>query len=238
MKKSILTSFILLVAAVFTLVNAQTLDEVLAKHFKAVGQEKLSDVKTFQVKAKISQMGMELPMTMILKQPGKFRLEMDMQGQTMVQAFDGDKGWMIAPWLSPDPQDLAGDQLKQAASQADMEGELYNYEKKGHTLDFIGKVKDGDKDEFRLKLTTEEGDVRNYFIDAETYLVAKVKAKVEAMGQTVDVEQRMSDYKTINGITMAMKIESDSPMGTAVITMESVEFNVDIDDAVFARPAK
>jgi outer membrane lipoprotein-sorting protein len=238
MKKSILTSFILLVAAVFTMVNAQTLDEVLAKHFKAVGQEKLSDVKTFQVKAKISQMGMELPMTMILKQPGKFRLEMDMQGQTMVQAFDGDKGWMIAPWLSPDPQELAGDQLKQAASQADMEGELYNYEKKGHMVDFIGKVKDGDKDVYRIKLTTEDGDVRNYFIDAETYLVAKVKAKVEAMGQTADVEQRMSDYKTINGITMAMKIESDSPMGTAVITMESVEFNVDIDDAVFARPAK
>jgi outer membrane lipoprotein-sorting protein len=220
------------------MVNAQTLDEVLAKHFKAVGQEKLSDVKTFQVKAKISQMGMELPMTMILKQPGKFRLEMDMQGQTMVQAFDGDKGWMIAPWLSPDPQELAGDQLKQAASQADMEGELYNYEKKGHMVDFIGKVKDGDKDVYRIKLTTEDGDVRNYFIDAETYLVAKVKAKVEAMGQTADVEQRMSDYKTINGITMAMKIESDSPMGTAVITMESVEFNVDIDDAVFARPAK
>lgn len=238
MKKSILTSFILLAAAVFTLVNAQTLDEVLAKHFKAVGQEKLSDVKTFQVKAKISQMGMELPMTMILKQPGKFRLEMDMQGQTMVQAFDGDKGWMIAPWLSPEPQDLAGDQLKQAASQADMEGELYNYEKKGHTVDFIGKVKDGENDVYRLKLTTENGDVRNYFIDAQTYLVAKVKAKVEAIGQTADVEQRMSDYKTINGITMAMKIESDSPMGTAVISMESVEFNVDIDDAVFARPAK
>ena len=46
------------------------------------------------------------------------------------------------------------------------------------------------------------------------YLVSKVKSKVSAQGQTVDVEQIMSDYKTFDGITMAKKIESKSPMGT------------------------
>lgn len=238
MKKLVLSSLAILIAAVFTFSNAQTLDDVLAKHFKAVGQEKLANIKTFAIKAKVSQMGMDLPMSMKMKKPGKFYVEMDMQGQKMIQAFDGEKGWMIAPWMSPDPQDLAGDQLKQAQSQADLEGELYNYEKKGHMVDFIGKVKDGDKEVFRVKLTSEDGNVRNYFIDTETYLIAKVNAKVEAMGQTVDVEQRMSEYKTIDGITMATKIESDSPMGTAVISMEEIKFNVDIDDAIFNRPAK
>jgi len=85
-------------------------------------------------------MGQELPMEMKMKRPNKFRVEMEMMGQKMVQAYDGEKGWMIAPWLSPDPQALEGDQLKQAMEQTDFEGELYNYKQKGSTVDFVGKV--------------------------------------------------------------------------------------------------
>ena len=236
MKKLILTFLAIFVVVVFS--DAQTLDEVLTKHFKAVGQEKLVDVKTFVIQAKVSQMGMELPMEMKIKRPGKFRLDMDMQGQKMVQAFDGEDGWMIAPWVSPEPQDLAGDQLSQAESQADMEGELYNYKAKGHTVDFIGKVKMDDKEVYHIKLASEDGNVRNYFINAETYLISKVKAKVSAIGQTVEVEQRMMDYKEIDGIKIAMKIESDSPMGTAMVIMEKININIEIEDSVFKRPSK
>jgi outer membrane lipoprotein-sorting protein len=156
----------------------------------------------------------------------------------MVQAFDGEKGWMIIPMMSPDPQVLAGDQLAQASEQANMEGELYNYEKKGSTAEMGGKVNVEGKDMYRIKLTDKNGNLKDYFIDANTYLVSRVKAKVSAQGQTVDVEQIMGDYKTIDGITIAMKIESKSPMGTAVITMEEVKFNEKFDDAIFKQPAK
>ena len=236
MKKLILTTLAVFVIAVFS--HGQTLDEVLAKHFKAVGQEKLASINTFSIKATVNQMGIDLPMEMKMKKPGKFRLDMDMQGQKMIQAFDGENGWMIAPWVSMEPQDLEGDQLKQAISQANMEGELYNYAAKGHMADLIGKVKDGDKNVFQIKLTTEDGNIRDYFIDAELYLVTKVKAKISAMGQIVEVEQRMMDYKEIEGIKMAMKIESDSPMGTAMVIMEEIKFNEEIDDSIFKRPSK
>ena len=69
-------------------------------------------------------------------------------------------------------------------------------------------------------------------------MVSKVKSKVSAQGQTVEVEQIMSENKTIDGITMAMKIESKSPMGTALILMEEVKFNEKFDDAIFKQPAK
>jgi len=218
--------------------QAQTLDEILTKHFEAVGQEKLMAIETYTIKAKVSQMGMEIPMDMKVKSPNKFRMDMDMQGQTMVQAFDGENGWMIQPWASPDAQDLSGAQLDQAKSQADLEGELFNFADKGHSADLIGKVKLGDTEAFRIKLTRENGNSVNYFIDADSYMISKVQAKVEAMGQTVDVEQRMVEYKDYNGIKIATKIESDSPMGTATITIEDIKFNEDIDDAVFAKPAK
>lgn len=233
--------FITVIAMVFAMVNvlqAQSLNDVLDKHFKAVGQEKLLAVQSFYIKAKVSQMGMEMPMEMKIKKPDMFMVSIEMQGQKMVQAFDGQKGWMIAPWVSADPQELSGDQLAQAKGQADMEGELYNYEKKGSTAEMMGKVNVDGKELFRIKLTDKNGNLKDYFIDANTYLVSKVKSKVSAQGQTVDVEQIMTDNKTIDGITMAMKIETKSPMGSALILMEEVKFNEKFDDAIFKQPTK
>jgi len=238
MKKSVITIIAIIIVAFVNVSQAQTVSEVLDKHFKAIGQEKLASVQSFYVKAKVSQMGMEMPMEMKIKKPEMFIMTVEMQGQKMIQAFDGQKGWMIAPWVSADPQELAGEQLNQVKNQMDMNGELFEFEKKGSTAELGGKVNVDGKDAFRIKLTTKDGNTKDYFIDANTYLIAKVKTKVSAQGQTVDVEQIMSDYKTIDGITMAMKNESKSPMGSAIILMEEIKFNEKFDDAIFKQPAK
>ena len=238
MKKVNLSVLILFCAFFLNPASAQTLDEILNKHFKAVGQEKLVAAESFIIKAKLSQMGMEFPMEMKIKKPNKFRVEMEMQGQKIIQAYDGKKGWMIAPMLSPEPQELAGDQLKQAMSQTDMEGELYGFKKKGSSAEFIGKVNVDGGVAYCIKLVDKDRNSKNYFIDADTYLIIKVKAKIEAMGQTVDVETRMKDYREFDGIKMAMKIESDSPMGTATIIMEEVKLNTEIEDSIFKQPVK
>jgi outer membrane lipoprotein-sorting protein len=238
MKKLIVTTLTLFIIASLNFVQAQSLDDVLNKYIKATGLEKLASASSYQLKAKINQMGMELPMEMKIKKPKKFRIEMEMQGQKMVQAYDGKNGWMIAPWVSPEPQDMSGTQLEDAFDQADMEGELYHYKEKGHSIEFVGKVNLDGKAAYKLNLTTKDGNKKTYFIDADTYLISKVKAKISGNGQTVDVTQIMSDYKTFDGFTMAMKLESVSPMGSAVITIEELKLNVDFDDAIFKKPAK
>jgi outer membrane lipoprotein-sorting protein len=238
MKKLFVITLSLLFVAVINIAQAQSLDEVLAKHFKAIGQEKLVAAQTFYMKATISQMGMELPMEMRMERPNKFIVETEMQGQKMIQAFDGEKGWMIAPWVSTDPQKLEGEQLKQAMSQADFEGELYNYEKKGHTVDLVGKVYADGIEAYKIKLTTEDGSVKSYFIDAGTNLIFKVKAKVSAMGQEVEVEQKMSEYKDFNGVFMPTKMESLTAMGNVSITIEEFKINQKFDDAIFTQPVK
>ena len=238
MKKSVITLVAIAIVAFLNVAQAQTVNEVLDKHFKAVGQEKLSDVKSFYIKAKVSQMGMEMPMEMKIKKPEMFIMTVDMQGQKMIQAFDGEKGWMIFPMMGPNPQPLEGDQLTQAKQQVNMEGELYNFVQKGSVAELIGKVNIDGNELYRIKLTTNDGNSKDYFIDTKTYYINKVKTKVSAQGQSVDVEQIMGDYKTIDGITIAMKIESKSPMGTALILMEEVKFNENFEDAIFKQPAK
>lgn len=238
MKKSIFTIIIFFLVSSTGFIQAQSLDDVLAKHFKTIGQEKLNKVKTYTIKANISQMGMDLPMVMKMKKPNKFRMEMDMMGQKMIQAFDGEKGWVIAPWVSTEPQDLTGAELQQALEQADIDGELYNYKEKGHTAELIGKENLDGTDVYNIKLTNKNGSVKNYYIDANKNLIVQVKAKAVNMGQEVNVTQKMSDYKDIDGILVATKITSETPMGDGVIVMEEVKFNEEVDDSIFERPAK
>lgn len=226
----ILTALLLFV---FVGVQAQSLEKVLDKHYAATNVEKMADIKTYDIKAKVSVMGMDMPMSIIVKKPNKFKVEVEMMGQKTISAFDGNKGWIINPMLGAGVKDLEGDQLKQAMSQADMEGELYNYEKKGFTAEMLGK----EGDAFKVKLTDKEGLAKTYFINSDTYLVDKVTAKVEAMGQSMDVTTKIVEYQKVEGIHMAKRMEVETPMGTQSISMDEIKVNEKIDDSIFARPA-
>ena len=90
----------------------------------------------------------------------------------------------------------------------------------------------------KIKLTNKSGSVKNYYIDASKNVIVQVKAKAVSMGQEVNVTQKLSDYKDIEGVLIATKITSETPMGDGVIVMEEVKFNEVVDDSIFERPAK
>ena len=231
--------FFLAALMLFALINtqAQSLDKVLDSYYKANGLDKVSDVKTFDIKAKMSVMGMEMPMEIKVKKPNKFRVDMEMMGQKTISAFDGEKGWMKNPMMGAGVQDLDGAQLQQAMGQADMEGALYNYAAKGSTVELLGKEDVDGTEAYKLKLTDKEGTVQTYYINADDYMVAKVESKVEAMGQTMDIVTRMLEYKEVKGIKIANKIEVEMPMGKQSVIMEEIKVDEPLDDALFSRPA-
>ena len=236
MKQNIIVTALMLLAFIGT--QAQSIDDVLAKHFEATGQEKLAEVQTFYVKAKMSMMGMDMPMTMQMKKPNKFKIDMEVMGQKIEQGYDGESGWMRNPMVGSGITDLKGPELNQAMQRADLQGELYDYKAKGHTAELIGKVNADGKEAYRIKFTNADGSVKDYYIDANTYLISKVKAKVEQMGQTMEVETKILDYKDFDGIKIGSKMEIETPMGTQSMVMEEIKLDEKMDDAIFARPAE
>ena len=183
-------------------------------------------------------MGMEMPMTMQMKKPNKFRIDMEVMGQKIEQGFDGESGWMRNPMMGSGITDLKGAELKQAMQQADLQGELYDYKAKGHTAELIGKVNSDGKEAYRIKFTNADGTVKDYYIDANSYLISKVKAKVEQMGQTLDIETNILEYKDFDGIKIGSKMEVNTPMGTQSMVMEEIKLDEKMDDSIFARPAE
>lgn len=235
MKRTFLLTALMLFALIST--QAQSLEKVLDSYYKANGLDKMADVKTFNVKAKVSVMGMEMPMEIKVKKPNKFRVDMEMMGQKTTSAFNGENGWMVNPMMGAGVQDLEGDQLKQAMGQADMEGALYNYKAKGSNIEMLGKVDADGAEAYKLKLTDKDGVIQTYYINADDYMISKVESRAEAMGQTMDIVTKMVEYKEVKGIKMASKMEIEMPMGKQSVIMEEIKIDEPIDDALFEKPA-
>ena len=238
MKKLLSLTLVMLISAFFSFVQGQDLKYILEQHFSVVGQEKLAEVKTIIVYGKIMQMGTEFPFVQKMKSPNKFRIEATIQGQMMIQAFDGENGWFIAPWIGPDPQDLTGVQLKQAKEQANIEGDLYHWEEKGHQAEYIGTEDMEGTEVFNIKLTKKEGDEIFYFIDSESYVILKETRKMTMQGTEMEIESFPGNYEMINGIAFPMSIKTNTMGQTTEIVFDSVKIDLELDDSIFVRPAQ
>ncbi len=216
----------------------QSVNEIISKHNEVTGQDKLVKIETYTVEAVVSQMGMEIPMNMKMKRPDKFIMEMDIQGQTMIQAFNGQSGWTIIPMMSSEPQELTDDQLAQAKQQAVIDGPFYKMEEQGLTAELVGKDEKNGKEVFHIKLTDENGQSQSYFIDTDSYYLLSTSRTVNTQGMEIEIESIMSDYQPTEGVLIARNVESVTPMGNATIKINKIEFNTPIDDSIFDRPDK
>jgi hypothetical protein len=149
-----------------------------------------------------------------------------------------ENGWMVNPMMgSTEPQDLPPEQLKQMKKQADFEGELYEYEKKGSTLELIGDEDFEGTKVYKLKLTDKDGDITYYFIDAETYVVIKTNAKRNINGTEVEGETLFSNFQMIDGMAFPYSISTGMNGQTmAEIVIEKVDFSKKLDPTFFNKP--
>ena len=218
---------------------AQTVDEILAEHFAAIGQEKLLATNTFMTKGKIVQQQFEIPFTSYHKRPMKFRSEAEFQGMKISSAYDGTIGWYANPMMgSSDPQPMTEEQIDQLKTQADYDGMFYNYKEKGYTVELVEKKTVDEIETYVLKLTRPNGDVIKYYIDAENYVLLKSENKIKMQGIETESETIFSNYKFVNEILIAHSMETKMNGQTAMqMVFDEITYGVDIPDSMFEMPA-
>ena len=217
-----------------------TLDQVLSAYYKANGIEKMKEWQTITSSGKSIVGGQEFPFTMIMKRPGKMRVEAEIQKMKMIQSFDGEKGWSVMPWTgSTDAQEMTADEVKSLKHQSDPEGALYNWKEKGSKVELLGKEDMEGTSVFKIKLTRADGDVEDYYIDAESYVPLKMTTKTKIQGNETEAESYFSNYKDINGVLMASTITSKvKDQVVSQIVIDKVETNLPVDDSLFIKPVK
>jgi outer membrane lipoprotein-sorting protein len=229
-------------ALIAPLASAQTLDEVLAKHFAAQGGlDKLKAMKSVRMTGTMSMgPGMEAPIVLEKSRPNKMRMEFVFQGLTGIQAYDGKNGWMVMPFMGKkDPEAMPAEAMKEMEDQADFDGPLIDWKAKGHTVELIGKEDMEGTPTFKLKVAHKNGNIDYTYIDAETYLVIKQEGKRTMRGTEVESESSIGDYKQVDGFTFPFAMEQGAKGAPQrqKMTFSKIEVNPAVEDARFAMPA-
>jgi len=218
---------------------AQTVDEIVDKHVTALGgMDKIKAVNTVITERSLAVQGMEIPTKTVLVVGKSLRNESTIMGNSMVQVVDDSKGWMIRPTQmggTGEPEDMPADQLKQQIASLDPFGGLVNYKEKGNKVELVGKEKLDKKDVYHLKVTSKEGTTMDEYLDAETYLVSRVK--VDMNGQSGEID--LSDYKEVEGVKFPNTMDITNPqMGTMSFITSKVSVNTPVDATIFKKPVK
>jgi outer membrane lipoprotein-sorting protein len=221
---------------------AQTADEILAKVFTARGGLiKIRALKAQRVSGTIS-FGADAsgPFFVELKRPLKMHMQLTVQNLTMIRVYDGKSGWANNPFAGKiNPDVMTEDDLRNISEEADFDGPMVDYKRKGNQVELAGKDKVEDKEVWRLKLTTKNGDVRYYSFDAGSFLLLKWEGKRRAEGQEFPVESYFRDYRDVEGLKFAFEIDSGSTATDLVqkLMIDKIELNPQLPDSEFAKPA-
>jgi outer membrane lipoprotein-sorting protein len=223
-------------------VRAETLDEVIAKWVQARGgMDKLKSVQTRRITMKLHAGSFEAGVVQINKRPDKIRQEFILQGMAQVEAYDGKTGWQFNPFEGRREAELMSeDDMKGLVEAADIDEPLVNYAQKGHKAELVGHDDVEGTDCYKIKLTLKDGDIRYIYLDTDSLMEIKQEAQTMIRGAIRESETYYGDYEQVNGIYMPFAIEV-GPKGEpdrTKLSVDKVEFNVPVDDAIFAMPAK
>lgn len=234
-----LVSALLLLPGLTPAAAAQTVDEIIAKNLEAKGGiARLKDTRTVRTTGRATMQGMDVRITTSNKRPYYTLNEMDMNGQTMRQGFDGETLWMAVPGAPPQALP-AGPQTEVLKQTSQIDSPLLDYKEKGTKVELAGTESVGERKLHHLVITPEAGPALHYYLDAATGLESKIVIEAEEAGQMMKMEMRFSDYKTVDGRMMPFTVQqfvNGNQVGQ--VTFEKVEFNVPLDDAIFRMPKK
>lgn len=243
MMKSIINFPLMICLSAFLVysVTAQEmdLDQIVIKYFETTGQDNVNKIETAVATGTNIQFGQETSFRQIQKRPDKAYMEVLLaDGQIIKQGYNGISGWMLASWMNAaEPVQLLGPDLKTIKDMGNIEGDLWNWQEKGHKLILTGTQELAGKQVYRLKLTKADGDIDEMYIDTQTFILSKMLRKTSINGFEVELEIYYDDYRNIEGVLLPFKIEQRFNNQTSmVINIKEMKFNIEVDDKIFDKP--
>ena len=222
--------------------SAQTAEEIVARTLEARGGlARVKAVQAERISGSIS-FGAEAsgPFVVELARPGKMHMELTLPAGQIVRVYDGGgHGWVINPFNeNKGVQAMTAEDIQNIGEESDFDGPFVDYKQKGNTVEYTGKETVDGKPAFGLKLTMKNGAVRNYDVDASSYLLLKWKGTRRQDDEDVPVESTFKDYRDVHGMKFAFEIDSGAPGGPSLqkIVVEKIEIDPKIDNSRFAKP--
>lgn len=222
------------------LVSAQSADEIISKYIEAIGgKKKLSKIQTLYTESEADIMGMaSIQRTTVLNGEG-YKMEMEINGEVITNCITETGGWSINPMAgSSAAEDMTEDQYDEVRTQIFVGGPFTVFGNLGYKVEALGNETVGNVNAAKVKLTSPGGTTSVHFFDPSTGYLIQTVQESETQGQMVETVISFSDYKEVDGITLAHTIDLDVSGGMFVMTMNitKVEVNKTVDPDIFIKP--
>jgi len=223
-----------LIASVSVAITAQNaVDDLIAKNIAAKGGlEKLKSIQSMKQISTMTTQGVEATITVYSKRPNLQRQEVRIAGQTVTNGFDGEVSWILNPLSGMNRAIVVtGAQADVIREQAAFDGPLVDYQARGSKVLLSGGIETiGERKAQHLQVIARTQQTQHIYLDAETNLEIRIVSTLDGR----KFEQELSDYREVEGVKFPFKIKMlVDGVQQSQINVQSVEFNVKMDDAMF-----
>jgi outer membrane lipoprotein-sorting protein len=242
-------AFVLAALFVAGMVQAQTIEEIIAKYSETIGGTRWDTVRAMKMTANIDQGGMKIPVEVVMQQDGRMYTKITFMGKTMtMSAFDGENSWSTNfMTMKPEKSTTEDSENAKRLSKEFPNGLLY-YKKLGYSPSLVGSEKIDGVDCFKIKLekkTTlvdgvETPNTEFYYLDKESYVPILTESEIMSGDMKGKIGQtKFSDYQEINGLVIAYTQDSGVKDGQSQsVTFDTVEINPAVDESNFKFPTE
>lgn len=227
--------------------SAQNVDAIVEKHLAAMGGRevlgKLTSRKSTGTVTVTTPGGpLSGPIEILLKAPNKSHVHMALDlsaiggpgTMTIDQGFDGTAAYSI--------NSLQGENQVSEKQADNLRNNIFptpflEYKQRGTKLEMLANEKVAGKDVIVLQITPKTGSPARMFLDAETYLPVRLVSTINVPQAGGDIEQTtdLSDYRPVDGVKVPFRVATTNPVQTVNISLDKVEHNIALDDAMFKK---
>jgi hypothetical protein len=163
---------------------------------------------------------------------GKSYNEVEIPGAGKIeQGTDGQVAWESSALQGP--RIKQGEERAAAFREADLSGDWRKLYKK---VELAGEEDVDGAACYKVILTPDEGKPETRYYDKKTHLLVKASKIVKtAMGE-IPADITLSDYKAVDGILSATKVRQSAIGQTFLITINSIQYNVEMPKNRFDLP--
>jgi outer membrane lipoprotein-sorting protein len=182
----------------------------------------------------------QLPFTLDLKRPNLMRLEIEFNGKTAVQVYDGHHGWKYRPFLNRNmAEPFTANELNAEAARGELDGPLIDSAAKGTKVELEGSDLVDKQPAYRLKVTPKGSPAKHIWIDAKTFLDVKVEGVPQRMdGKMHSVYVYQRDFRAVQGVQIPFTLETqiDGYPDSHKTLVEKAAVNPTLDNTAFSEP--
>lgn len=241
MKKLLTLTLMLVFATSLFAQEAPTVEEIAKTYIENMGGvDAMKAVKATTVKGKASMQGMEFPITITASEGDMQHVEINVQGQKIIQAYDGETAWQIMPFAGiTEPTEMSEEEAEQMKDTRFL-SEFIDSEERGFTLESAESKEVEGTPTYGVRVTNETGYDHIWYFDTEYMIPVMMTSQVKSGPQKGStMETYMSDYQEVEGLMIPMFMEVKFDGATVQkITMSEVIINPEIDKTMFSIPKK